>query len=47
MVYQTHNKTGLMKVMKYNPSNGRMYLTIDEFRAKVQPYLVDMCMQLN
>ena len=33
--------------LKYNPSNGRMYLTIDEFRAKVQPYLVDMCMQLN
>ena len=33
--------------LKYNPSNGRMYLTTDEFRAKVQPYLVDMCMQLN
>jgi hypothetical protein len=33
--------------LKYNPSNGRMYLTIDEFREKVQPYLVDMCMQLN
>lgn len=33
--------------LKYNPSNGRMYLTVDEFREKVQPYLVDMCMQLN
>src|SRR5665647_1405801 len=27
--------------LKYNPSNGRMYLTIDEFREKIQPYLVD------
>lgn len=33
--------------LKYNPSNGRMYLTIDEFKAKVQPYLVDLCTQLN
>ena len=33
--------------LRYNPSNGRMYLTVDEFREKVQPYLVDMCMQLN
>jgi hypothetical protein len=31
--------------IKYNPSNGRMYLSIDEFREKVQPYLVDICMQ--
>jgi hypothetical protein len=29
--------------LKYNPSNGRMYLSIDEFRGKVQPYLVDIC----
>ena len=31
--------------LKYNPSNGRMYLTVAEFRVKVQPYLVDICMQ--
>lgn len=31
--------------LKYNPSNGRMYLSVDEFREKVQPYLVDICMQ--
>ena len=33
--------------LKYNPSNGRMYLTVDEFREKVQPLLVDICMQSN
>ncbi|MDD2218116.1 MAG: stalk domain-containing protein [Eubacteriales bacterium] len=31
--------------LKYNPCNGRMYLSIDEFREKVQPYLVDICIQ--
>ena len=43
------NKNGTENVipLKYNPGNGRMYLTVDEFREKVQPYLVDMCMQLN
>ncbi|WP_040949401.1 stalk domain-containing protein [Gorillibacterium massiliense] len=33
--------------LKYNPSNGRMYLSIDEFREKVQPYLVDICNQVK
>ena len=41
------NGTENVVPLKYNPSNGRMYLTVDEFREKVQPYLVDMCMQLN
>ena len=43
------NKNGTENVipLKYNPGNGRTYLTVDEFREKVQPYLVDMCMQLN
>jgi hypothetical protein len=31
--------------LKYNPGNGRMYLSVEEFREKVQPYLVDICMQ--
>ncbi|MFV0516853.1 MAG: hypothetical protein ACK5MV_05615 [Aminipila sp.] len=31
--------------LKYNPSSGRMYVSVDEFREKVQPYLVDICMQ--
>ncbi|MDR1134749.1 MAG: copper amine oxidase N-terminal domain-containing protein [Clostridiales Family XIII bacterium] len=31
--------------LKYNPISGRMYLSVDEFREKVQPYLVDICMQ--
>lgn len=26
-------------------SNGKIYTTVDEFRDKIQPYLVDMCMQ--
>src|SRR5665648_1277042 len=29
--------------LKYNPNNGRMYLSVNEFREKVQPYLVDIC----
>ncbi|MGL5439378.1 MAG: stalk domain-containing protein [Filifactoraceae bacterium] len=33
--------------LQYNPSNGRMYLSVDEFRKKVQPYLVDICMQVK
>lgn len=31
--------------LKYNPSNGRMYLAAEEFRIKVQPHLTDLCMQ--
>src|SRR5665648_671340 len=30
--------------LKYNPNNGRMYLSVNEFREKVQPCLVDICM---
>jgi len=43
------NENGTENVipLKYNPSNGRIYLTIDEFRAKVQPYLVDICIQVK
>ena len=26
-------------------SNGKDYMTVDDFREQVQPYLVDMCMQ--
>ena len=26
-------------------SNGKVYVSVDEFRDKIQPYLVDMCMQ--
>lgn len=26
-------------------SNGKIYTTVDEFRDKIQPYLIDMCMQ--
>ncbi|MEE0435998.1 MAG: hypothetical protein UDB11_11475 [Peptococcaceae bacterium] len=26
-------------------SNGKKYVSVDEFRDKIQPYLVDMCMQ--
>ncbi len=33
--------------LKYNPNNGRMYVSVDEFREKVQPYLVDICMQVK
>ena len=33
--------------LKYNPWYGKMYLSIDEFREKVQPYLVDICMQVK
>jgi hypothetical protein len=33
--------------LKYNPWNGRIYLFEDEFREKIQPYLIDICMQAN
>ena len=38
---------GENKVIKlnYNPSNGYMYISVDEFREKIQPYFVDICMQ--
>ncbi|MFP5522490.1 hypothetical protein [Peptococcus simiae] len=26
-------------------SEGKVYVTVDEFRAKIQPYLIDICMQ--
>ncbi len=29
----------------YNPSYGRMYLEVNEFKEKILPYLVDICMQ--
>ena len=29
----------------FNPIAGRMYVSVDEFREKIQPYLVDICMQ--
>lgn len=40
---------GIVKIipLKYNPCDGRMYLSIEEFRDKVQPYLVDICMQVK
>ena len=33
--------------LKYNPWYGKTYLSIDEFREKVQPYLVDICIQVK
>lgn len=31
--------------LKFNPSQGRAYLSVSEFKEKLLPYLVDMCMQ--
>lgn len=31
--------------LKYNPCYGRTFLSVEEFKEKVQPYLVDICMQ--
>lgn len=31
--------------LNYNPSNGYIYVSVEEFREKIQPYFVDICMQ--
>lgn len=31
--------------LKLNPSNGRQYLSVSEFKEKLLPYFVEMCMQ--
>lgn len=31
--------------LNYNPSYGKMYLEVNEFKEKILPYLVDICMQ--
>lgn len=31
--------------LKINPSNGRKYLSVSEFKEKLLPYFVEMCMQ--
>jgi hypothetical protein len=31
--------------LQINARNGRIYIPIDEFREKVQPYLIDICRQ--
>lgn len=31
--------------LKYNISNEYMYVSVDEFREKIQPYFIDICMQ--
>lgn len=31
--------------LNYNPSNQLMYVSVEEFKEKIQPYLIDICMQ--
>lgn len=44
LVIKDKNGEKLVK-LNYNPSNEYMYVSVDEFREKIQPYFVDICMQ--
>lgn len=44
LVIKDKNGEKLVK-LNYNPSNEYMYVSVDEFREKLQPHFVDICMQ--
>ena len=44
LVIQTNGQKEVLE-LSYKPFEERCYIPVDEFREKVQPYLVDICMQ--
>lgn len=39
------NGQQVIKPLKYNPNSGRMYLEVTEFKEKVLPLLIEICLQ--
>ena len=44
LVIQTNGQKEVLE-LSYKPFEERWYIPVDEFREKIQPYLVDICMQ--